>query len=482
MVLIIGPRLDRPSAIGVEGRARAASLAIATAVVVGYTAVLTDQLSLWKPLNLAVLGIGLVVVGTALVDREEALAPFIGHFCFLPGGLLVLAGVAVAGLRGPGVAVIVAALILALFGVGAAWADSLGRGRLTTAIEGGAIATTVLVVVIGVLALVLGVGALAWLAVESVVLPARRASIAGVLLLSGVALLALRTAIGWLPIVELAAPARRAGLADRVDLWRRVSLWLGTGGVVGWLIVHGLGLLGAVPPAATTVPANHLLGAPLRLALALLTVIALAGAGLAWLTQQFAGLDAESAQRLAPVGGTLGLVSLPIPILTWLFIGLTTDRNALVTAGLGFVLVVVGAILALAVLSLIVAVAGLDLLPDRAAPHALVAAGLLGVALGGGVVGAPPPVVFVGAVGALVTWDVTEFGLGLTQEVGHVPETRHVELLHGVVSVGVAVVGVVVAWSLYVLVRFLGPATGAIAPVTILAVLGTITLLAAVRG
>lgn len=478
MVLIVGPRLDRPSAIGVGGRPRAASLAMATALAVGYAVALAELLDLWSALQIAALGAGLVVVGTALVDRTDPIAPFVGHFCFLPGGLLVLAGVAVGGLAGPAAGTVVVGLSLALFGVAGAWADSLGRGGLSTAIKGGAIGTAGVVVAATVMAILLGVGALLWLALEGVLTADGGRGTAAVFLVAGATAIAVRTALGWLPIAALAPREHRTTVARRVGRWRRRALWVGLGGFTAWVVALVLATL----ESPLTLPPMDAVTAPVRIGLALVTLAALMVATLAVLARRLARFDAATARRLASLAGGLGLLTIPVPLFVWLLIGLAVDSRALVLVLVGVALVVLGGFIVLVALSLVVATAWVGLLPDRAAPLALIAAGVFGAATGSGLAGAPAPVVYAGVAGALFTWDVSEFGLGLTQEVGHVPETGRLEVVHGVAGAGVGLAGLAMALGATALLEAVHPGSGAPVAAVVLAFLGTLAVLGGLRG
>ncbi|MFB6172887.1 MAG: glycosyl transferase, partial [Haloarculaceae archaeon] len=230
-------------------------------------------------------------------------------------------------------------------------------------------------------------------------------------------------------------------------------------------------------------PASVVVGAVPRVALALVALVALVALAVAGAGRRIAGLDAESARRYAPLAGTLGLVAIPLPALTVLLVGLSSGQyGAVVLVALAMLLVFVGTMVVLLALGTVALAARLSLLPDRAAPLALVAAGVFAVALGGGVAGAPAPLTFLGVGAALFAWDVSEFGLGLTAELGHLPETRRVEVFHAVASAGVALAGVALAAALHATLGALVPATFALPAAMALAVLGTLVLLPGLRG
>lgn len=483
MVLIVGPRLDRPSAVGQSGRARTIGLGLATAAVVGYAVAAAELLGLWRPLQLAALGVGLVVAATALLDRETAGASIVGHLCFLPGGLLAIAGVLTALLAGLGAALLVAGFALALLGAGGAWADSLGRGRLATGLQGGALSVATVVGGFVVVPPSLAAAWLAWVVLESTVFPGDTPGVAGALFLLAIAAFAVRLALDRLPVAALAPRERRAVLIARRDRASRAATWLAIGGLVGWLAIGVAELVALVPPGGRVLgPIGGVTGTPTRLGLLSVAVLALLAAVALGLARRIAGLDDESARRLAPVAGGVGLLTIPVPVLAYLLVGLASvNLGVLLVVALAAAFVLVGAIIALAALALISGAARVGLLPDRAAPLALMGAGLLFVAVGAGAASAPAPVVLAGVVGALFAWDVSEFGLGLTQELGHLPDTRRVELLHGVAGIGVALGAALLAAALDWLVR-VAALDGGVPTAMLLAVAGVVALIVALRG
>lgn len=486
MVLIVGPRLDRPSAVGEEGRPRATSLGAVTLLVVVYVAVVAEVLGLWRVVQPIAGGVGLVIVGVALADRDDALAPFVGHLCFLPGGLLALSAVASALLAGVGGAVLAAGVALALFGVGGAWADAIGRGQLSTALEGGLVSTAALLALTVTLPFAVGFGWLLWAVVEPTLLPGTTPRLAGLLFLVGAAALAGRTALGRLPFAELAARERRPALERRLDDYRRAATWFGVGGLAGWAVVGLLELVGVVPPVTAVLgpPGGIFFGMGPRVGLAASTVVALVAVAVAGAGRRLAGLNAASARRYAPFAGTLGLISIPLPILSVLLLGLASGGLGVVwLVALAIALVFVGTLVVLLALGVIVLAARAELLPDRAAPLALVGTGLLAVTVGGGVAGASAPVTFLGVGAALFAWDISEFGLGLTAELGHLPETRRIEVYHAVTSAGVGLAGIALAAGGYALLDAVVHAGQFALPATmVVAVLGTLVLLPALRG
>jgi len=64
--------------------------------------------------------------------------------------------------------------------------------------------------------------------------------------------------------------------------------------------------------------------------------------------------------------------------------------------------------------------------------------------VGAGLAGVPSVAVFACITAGMVAWDVSAFGLGVTADLGHIPETRRLELFHGLLGVGIGIVAVAV--------------------------------------
>lgn len=482
---IFGPRLDRPSAIGDEGRPRAASLGVATvaflAVVVPVAVVtnLTDQLSL--------VGLGgpLVVVGSALIDRESTGALAIGHLCLLPGGITLVAAIAVGLLAGgPAAGLLLFGMALGVVGLGGAWANVQGKTVIGATKQGwgGAIAPLVFLFVATIVA---AVGLFVW---RFEVAPGTEPSLAGLLLLVGLVALAGWAALSWLPVGQLVTRDRRQAVIARRDRWRRrlrLTVALGTS---GWLVVGVLefaGLTTAVYRHPVVAVVLRVLSTPwVRLPLALaglaVGVAALCGWIARWLTRD---RDSGAPRPLGPVFGGLVLLAIPTPLVAMLLGRMRQGAGPggwLLLVG-AVLLIVVAAVLFLVVFSLGPVAIELGVLPDRAGSLSLASAGTLLVAIGAGLLGVRSWLLFATVAAAMLVWDVSEFGLGLTLELGHRPETRRLELFHGLVATGVAVAAVAVVTGLSVLARSVGPANPP-STALLLAVSGVLVLLAPLRG
>lgn len=486
---LAGPRLDRPSAIGDEGRPRAASLWIATVVVaaiVGIVGVRTDEPSLLP--TLATLA-GLTVAGVALLERESFVPLVVGHLLVVTFGsafaLLVLVGPFLD--RG---LFVVAGCALALLGIAAAWAD-VGGDDLERATGSSGMTYLSMIVSAIVAVVVLGVAAIGWMGVAGVVdVSAPVPSLGSFLLVTTVTAGCLLLAVRWLPVRQLTARSRRARVEQFLESGRRVLLlvglgsfallvvvivlwlWVGLDGVVAqlpllaraleglsspfvvWpLVAVGLGgaLVGGLVGYLRTVTRQISVDTD-RTRVATITGIALTVAGICWLGALFAAIV---------IGN---------PRLVW---GLGTVGTGLAT------LLLVGPPAVLLVCGGGTVVAGLGLLPTRATGPAVAATGLLLAAIGLG--RGDPLLVFACIAGAALVWDVSTFGLGLTAEVGHLPDTRRLELFHGAVAVGVAVCAVLVAIGLETIRTGLFAGIGGTGGAVVIA-LGALLLLVPLRG
>jgi hypothetical protein len=474
-----GPRLDRPSAVGDEGRPRATSLGVATAAVlavsVGVGAAMGDPVFFTG----FALVVGLTVAGMALLDRDRVRETVVGHLLFLPGASTLLVVVLLSG----GPALVVAGTAAALAGVGGAWAD-VGDGPSVNH----ALKTGLLSYVFGLVWLAFaGLGIVLLLGFWNVATGLAGGTrpgwgLAGFWFVFGTVCLCLRLAVWAVPAVELAPRNRERRVERRMGrLGRRLVLvWLGTF-VLTW-VFSILALSGSFEDAAlkpATVLAEVLTARVVMVPVVVVGGVSLGAAALATLARKTTTeYDASTAGTVAAALAGAGYVAV-VTILA-------------LSAGLfpfvAVVIVLLAVVLPLMVfLVLAVAVVAIEVgvVPDGAAPLALAAAGLVAVAVGGAGLGPPtgtdaPAVLVFGAIaGALVVWDVGTFGLGVTAELGHLPDTRRLELYHGVFAVGVGVVAVAVATAVDAAVRPVSasvgtPAAMAVAAVGVLVVLVTL--------
>ncbi|WP_408956875.1 hypothetical protein [Natrinema sp. 74] len=481
---LAGPRLDRPSAIGDEGRPRATSLWIATlaaVVAVGLVGVAIGESSLLPTLGLIV---GLTVAGVGLLERDGFVDQFVAHAFLLTFGaafaLVVLLAPFVAG---PGLAV--SGCALALAGIGAAWADIDGE-TLRPAATGSVIGyVSMLCSAVAVIVLI-GLGYLATAVLTGITaVSSPVGSLAGFLVVTagtaGVGRLSLR----WLPVSELAPQDRRPAVERRVASLRRCLTVTMSGAVVALVAVSVLVLGGATAELSTRRPALAGGFEALSSPIVVWPIVALgalsAGGGafalvLRRLTQE---ADAETTRRTAAVVAGFGL-SLPFLLGSVLLIG--TVGLVLGPLRLGAALLI---LLLLGPLATAVTFGGgvvciaLGLLPSRATGPAIAAGGLVIAAIGVG--GVSAPLAFGCIAAAVLVWDCSTFGLGVTAELGHLPETRRLELFHGAIAVGIGIAAVAVATGLEAL-RTTAVAGGDAAGAALVVALGAFLLSVPLRG
>lgn len=479
---LVGPRIDRPSAIGDEGRSRATSLGIASLVVLGV--VVLAGLAIGHPDLVTTLGtlVGGTIAGIGLLNRERFVHLLVGHFLFFVFGGLTLGWLTMALLWEPfGLAIV--GLAFALLGVGLSWANVTAEEGFQNVLVG-TVATT-LVLLVG---LTLIVTLLVVLLIGGVLLEATTAgsspgvSLAWFLLVVGYVVGGCWLLLWRLPFAQLASPRRRPEVRAQIQQVRLGVLATALAMPVAAVVALTATLAGVFDALVTLAPpvavALSALATPWLLgALATVGTILLAAAGCVVLlragTRQF---EATTARVLAAAGAGVVLAASVFVVVLGLFtVPAFSAFLALVflftafTAGPTIVLL-------LAVVGLLGTTLGL--FPDRAGGPAVAAVGLVIAAVWFGQ--APPWLVFACVAAAVVVWDVSIYGLGLTAELGHLPETRRLELFHGVVVVGVGLVAVLALSGLAVLRGLLGVPGGAAA--AFVAGLGALLLLVPLRG
>lgn len=477
MILLIGPRLDRPSAIGDEGRARAASLGVAAVVAAAVTLAAGLTSGLLDAVQLAALGGALVAAGTALLDRDGLGDLAVGQFCFMPGGLLALGGIVAATLvGGPGGLLLALGSTLAGLGLAGAWANVTHDTTVRAMKQGWA--GVFLPFVAGVLLSI--VAAFAVLLWEFGVAPALP-SLSTLLFLVAFTVACVWLAATQLPLAHLLA-VPRAEMERRRDRWREATKWVVAACLAGWFLLGVLELVGAMTGLYRTPGLALVLGALSTVWVRLPVFLVGVGAVLAALVAAAARrATARNADWLAgPVFGMLALFALPFPVLALLLSG-RAGVAGLSGAALLAALILVAGILLMLCYSVGPLAVEIGVLPDRAGSLSLASAGLLIAGIGAAALRVPGPVVFACVAGAMVVWDAGEFGLGLTVELGHRPDTRRLELLHGVAAVGLAVGAVLLATGLAVLFGRVGPQAPVLSAM-VLAVAGVLALLGPIRG
>lgn len=473
-----GPRLDRPSGVGEEGRPRSTSQTIAAVVAVAVCVAVLGVLGAMQALSFVGLAIALFVPGMALLTRESIGEQVVGNLLYHAGAVLVVVALYLVG-RGP-LGVVVSGLFVALFGVAATWSNVLERDRLEEATRS---AATSYVSILGWVVAIVAASALAvagWNVVQTVLRASEpTTSLFGVLAVIVVTGLLVRGAAWALPVGALAPRDRRESLVQ-------MSTWAGqVGSVVAALAFFAIVVAGAlgqtrIEAFATNTPAVGsslavLTSPPVVVPLAVLAAVCGVGTAFGYGARKLAGqLDAGDYDVIASVLAgfvfavfLVGTVILPLAAIS------------------PFLPVLVGFALVIPVVAIVfglLGVAAIDggVVPPRAAGPALGACGLLLSGVGTALVGQPAPLTFACVAGAMVVWDCSTFGLGLTVELGHRPDTRRLELYHGVLSVGLGVAVVLVATGL----SHLRAVTGGVAsawPAVGLAVLGAVLLAVAAR-
>lgn len=477
---LFGPRLDRPSAIGDDGRPRATSLTIASITVValfGLTSFLTGVFDF--ALATATLT-GLATMGLALLNRERFLSLFLGQVCYVLGGTGLVGLVGALFVVSPSYGLLLAGFALAFVGIASTWADVGDRESANTAISQGGISYVTMFLWFLTILSVVGVGLWFWsfLTERAASAPPAQSLFVfflAVCLSSVCAWVALR----WLPVRQLTPRVRRPRIERRLRLLRLSTVAVGLSSFAVAVVVWYFGRFTARYVADTLAArAFDLLSTPsiLGIVLAIGLLVFVAGLVARVLRRATRPVD-ERANRL--LAGLLAGLAFTVGLLPFLFSLVPLPGSLAFLASL--TLVVFGPLAFLFVGIVFLVAVELEILPDRAGGPALSAFGLLLATIGGALVGAPAPVVFACAAGTMVVWDVSTFGLGVTAELGHLPETRRLELFHGLLGVSLGVVLVVALAGLDVL-RTTVASELVVVPAVVLAVTGVLFLLVPVRG
>jgi len=459
------------------------------------------------PAFLAVVGGAVLAVSTALAGREEPLAVLVASVLAPAGGVAVLAaaGLSLAelplldGLLDP---VVMLWLAAAGFGATAVFTGGVGGGAVGRAFS--VVSTTTTLPILAAFAAgasslgretgMLGdlggfLGGLARLLTQPT---GGAVDVAAFLVLFAVTARAVAAGVDAAPVVAL-APREHRDTAARVahvavvtclSAWRLAALaWpvtavLALGGMGGRIAAQ---LPGGLAAAAGSLASSGLVRWAMLAAVAVsLVVYAVLRVG-----RLATGDHRESLQRVAPtVGG--GLLAAAVGVV---FAGQVVAAarsaapeparpvldNAVELAGeptLALVALVVPLIGLAALLFAFAALGRLRAVPQRAAPAAVAAAGLVLAGAAGGVQGANPGFVFGLVAAGMVVWDVGEHGVGLAAELGRRAPTARVELVHVAASVALGVVAYYGAGWLYgATAGFAGPEqTGAFVAIAAAAV------------
>jgi len=471
----LGSRLDRPSAVGEEGRPRAASLGVASAVVLAVVVGVGFELGDPAFFSGFALLVGLTVAGMALVERDRTRERVAGHLLFVPGASSLVVVVFTA--EEPTLLVLGSAASLA--GVGGAWADVGDDDSVPGALKSGLLSYVFGLVWLTLGSIGLGLALASW-AVATGLGGATRPgwALAGLAFVVSVVAVCVRVALWAVPVVELAPVDREAVVRHRVRRFGRRLLYVAVGAFALAWVFGLLGLSRVLIPAGDGPVGLVLGGLTSRVVVVPLVLVGALALGVAILVttvrKSTAEYDAATSGTVVAALAGAGYVAL-VAVLV-LSAGLLPLASVVVVfAAVTLPLVVF--------LALVVAVVALyaDVLPDGATPLALAAAGLVAVAVGSATLDPPAVLVFGATAGALVVWDVGTFGLGVTAELGHLPDTRRLELYHGVFAVGVGVVAVAGTLAADALLAPVGSTVGTPAAMALAAV-GVLLLLVTLRG
>jgi hypothetical protein len=454
------PILDSPSAVGDEGRPRATSLAVVSIVLAAFVTAVGYRLGQWDLLLSLGTFTGMAAAGLALLDRERFVHRLFGHALLTWFGMPIASLVVLSPVLG-GPAIAVTGFALALFGLTATWSDAGDKASLRGGLyaSGRTTVATWLWLVVGLL--VVGVATIL-VAVPSSGEASPRSALVGFCAVLVVASPAVLVGVRWLPVRELAPRRRRPDVAATV---RRLQA--GTGVVLATAVVVGLaaaaGMLGGLPAVVAPVSRS-------RVAVAAVVGVA----GTVFLAGTLAGAARAVARRADPGSRdrlAAALAGLPLAVVG--LIAITVDP----LFGLVVVAAVFGSQFLLVVALAVTYVASiLRIVPDRTGGPAMTAAGLVVAAIPLASLSTPLAVACVAV--ACLAWDLTTFGLGVTAELGHRPDTRRLVVVHGLVSVAVGSLVVLAVVGLDTL-RGAVPA----APVAAVVVAtGALLVVATVRG
>jgi hypothetical protein len=478
---LFGPRLDSPSAIGDEGRPRATSLTVGsllTFCLFGATAFYLG----FPGLVVAIAGLtGFVTLGIALLNRERVLTVFIGQLTYALGTLGLTGLVGYLTVFRFSMGLYLGGFALALIGLSTAWANVGETKPSQTAIMSSGYSYFAMLgsILLGIIMIV--VGWIIWW-----VLPGGNGVVRPIIAVARASAAISIAGLVWyfaarrLPVVPLVPRSQRATAQRYYRTARRTLALVAACALlvaVLVLIISGITPTIGVPPGQLLPTAVTVVGSQL----AIVAVLGLAALGvllillLSLLRRVTAQTGAKSNRRLAGLIAGFAFALLLVPSL----LGYVPLPGSMAILG-AITLLFFGPLCVIAVEGTFVGAVEFSLLPDRAGGLALASGGLIIAAVASAMLGIPTPLVIACAVGAMVTWDVTEYGLSLTAEVGHLPETRPLELVHALVSVGLGV-GLVVLLSGIDLLRTTVATSASSTPGMILAGLGALLVIAAVR-
>jgi len=471
---IFGPRLDRPSAVGTEGRPRATSLTIASLAVVALFVLTGWELGMPGAILQYGTPLGFTVAGAALQTRDRLAHRFVGHLCFfLFGSILVIQLLGVSFLT----LVEITGFVVAMLALGLTWAnvgDRAGIQETTTGIGMTYVSVFVWIILFGTLVVVYQF--LFSVVVNSTLVYAPLAAFVTFAGLLTATALTVWLALGTLPILQLTPRPDRDRVRARVSRYRRFTSRLAM--ISGAVAVFGVILLGyGGTGLSASGPVGFLflaLGSPVVLfAVVLVGTVGLFASAFAKAVRLVTThVDASTGRFVAAVAAG-GLLFAILAIVMVLLPGLVSQ--------VVLALVLLMPLFVMFALGLFLALVEFGVVPDRAGGPAVAATAMLVAGIAAALHGLSPLLVFGIVAGALLVWDVSTYGLGVTAEVGHLPQTRRLELFHGVLAVGVGALVVAGLWGVVLGRRVFGiVAHGPV--VAVVLVLGLLVLTVIMRG
>lgn len=471
---MLGPRIDRPSAIGEEGRPRATSLTIVAILGLAILGTVGVLAGIGAFISLSGFAVVFLTSGMALLQRDTYRSLLGGHLFLHTGSTVMLTLLLVAGLTGQ--LIIAVGLLAAMFGIATTWTNTLDEETFRDAASYGSRSYVYLLVLSIVAAIIIGMGAAGYLVVQAVIETSNLAgSMLGFSITLAAAGLLVFGAMRQIPIDTITDGPDGTAVGEYLLRTRSYAKYASLAGGVLFGLTILLIFSNAIATLQVTFP-------PLQLLFALLTSIAVIGplalvggvAALVWaLASQVPtiadAIDTGEYESVAAWSASLVMLGMVL-LLTIIPVGGSF-------AILGPFSVFIGPPFALIfVLYLPVAATG-GFMSRQASGPAVSAAGLVLLGVGVNGAGAPAPLFFACIAGAIIVWDLATFGTSLTIELGHIPETRRLELYHGLVSVGVGATIVLTLTGVNFVRRQFVPSDAALTGVA-LVVAGIVTLLA----
>lgn len=152
------------------------------------------------------------------------------------------------------------------------------------------------------------------------------------------------------------------------------------------------------------------------------------------------------------------------------------------TTAIGMFGGVLGLVAIAAVLAVMPMLSGLGLLPTTTAGPRLVVGGILVAVIIGAIGDVAASALFVATVSAVIAWDVGEYGVGQTADVGLLPARRDGEFVHAGASLLVGIGGLISTLVLYQLVTGIDTSGEGVLVVVVVGTIATVVLAVLLRG